>query len=40
MQRLGDQVFADEWTVAVGGVDEVHAQIGQASKHAQRLRAI
>src|ERR1700745_2854016 len=37
MQRLGDQPLADEGTVAVSGVNEVHADLRHALQHADRL---
>jgi len=40
MQRLGDQLLADEGAVAVGSVDEVHADLGQVLQHAERLGPI
>jgi hypothetical protein len=40
VQRLGDEVLADLGAVGVGGVDQVHAELGQAAKHGQRPLAI
>src|SRR6202012_2371366 len=36
----GDQVFADERAIAVGGVDEVHAEFGQSPERSQSLRPV
>jgi hypothetical protein len=40
MKGLGDQLFADIGSVAVGGVDEVDAQLGEAAQDAQGFVAI
>ena len=39
-QRLGDEILAHERTIAVGGVDEVDAQIRQALQQLHRLGGI
>src|SRR5262249_33613910 len=40
MQGFADQLFADGRAVAVGGIDEVDAEIGQAAQRTERLGAV
>jgi hypothetical protein len=40
MQGLGDEIFAYFRTIRIRGIDEIHAQIGQALQDAFRFVAI
>ena len=40
IQRLGDELLADPGSVAVGRVDEVHAQLDRATQHAPGFGAV